>query len=80
MDLIPLRVHSGGKVQIGNNRSRSPLCNTILSSCSMYLQLFEIARYLWLVSTGDTIESHFSFGVKLRGIKFPRQLTVDEQC
>ena len=46
----------------------------------MYLQLFEIARYLSLVSTGDTIESHFAFGVKLRGIKFRRQLTVDEQC
>ena len=32
-----------GKVQMGNNQSRSPLWNIILSFCSVYLPLYEIA-------------------------------------
>ena len=33
-----------GKVQMGNNQSRSPLWNIILSFCSVYLPLYEIAK------------------------------------
>ena len=37
-----------GKVQMGNNQSRSPLWNIILSFCSVYLPLYEIAIYFCL--------------------------------
>ena len=37
-----------GKVQMGNNQSRSPLWNIILSFCSVYLPLYKIAIYFCL--------------------------------
>ena len=40
-------LHTEGKVQIGNNQSRSPLWNIILFSCSVYLPSHEIATYIF---------------------------------
>ena len=54
-----------GKVQIGNNQSRSPLWNIILFSWLLYLHLFEIAIYLWLSFIGDTTEFLFAFCCKI---------------
>ena len=87
MDLIQSRYQpvfrhmfpAEGKVQIGNNQSRSPLLNIILFSFSMYLHLFEIAIYLLLGSIGDTTEFQLAFRIILRRIIFLRQLTVDEE-
>ena len=70
--------HIEDEVQIGNNQSRILLCNIVLSSCSMYLDLFEIAIYLWLGSNTVKTEFQFAFRYKIRGILFLRQLTVDE--
>ena len=44
------------KVQIGKNKSRSPLWNMILLFFSMYLHLFEIAVHLWLGFIKGTAE------------------------
>ena len=44
----------------------------------LYFQLCEIAIYLWLGFIGDTKDFQFLFLVKLRGILFLEQLTVDE--
>ena len=57
--------HTEGKVQIGNNQSRSPLWNIILVSWSLYLHLFEIAIYLWLGFIGDTTKFLFAFRRKI---------------
>ena len=57
--------HTEGKVEIGNNQSRSPLWGTILFSCSVYHHLLEIAIYLWLRSLRGTTEFQFAFRCKL---------------
>ena len=61
-----------GKVQKGNNQSRSSLWNVILLSCSMYLEvhLLEIAIYLWWRFIGDTTKFQFAFCSKLGGTLF----------
>ena len=57
--------HTESKVKIGNNQSRSPLWNIILSSCSVYLHLFEIAMYLWFGSIRGTTKFQFTFRSKI---------------
>ena len=43
------------------NQSRSPLCNVILFSCSMYFHLLKIAIYLWWRSIRGTTKFQFAF-------------------